>query len=326
MVANPTPVPSNVPRPQQIPSSGPPPSAVPLPSNSSGSVRIKTEPGSYDTSGIPQNNVLNGNYGNAVAQQRAAQNLQDKFGAGANLQINQLHAQAGMGIPGQQPQRNPQNIQLPQLSEKQRREYSEHQRQQAQQQYQSLQQAQQQRSNAGHAQTDGADDWSSMIAQRRADALENPSGTYDADMTMRQRLEQMSQSMEGGGVMMPLSEQPKQPLAKKRRAAQGTSSGSNRSLVAAQLAPTSKIPQYDGLDDEDDDDDKAGIKDDPDLDDEDAINSDLDDSDDDNPIEVDGEDGKEGQIMLCTYDKVQRVKSKWKCTLKDGVLTTGGRE
>lgn len=323
MVANPTPVPSNVPRPQQIPSSGPPPSAMPLPSNSGGSVRIKTEPGSYDTSGIPQNNVLNGNYGNAVAQQRAAQNLQDKFGAGANLQINQLHAKAGMGIPSQQPHRNPQNIQLPQLSEKQRREYTA----QAQQQYQSLQQAQQQRSNAGHAQTDGADDWSSMIAQRRADALENPSGTYDADLTMRQRLEQMSQSMEGGGVMMPLSEQAKQPLAKKRRAAQSTPSGSNQSLAAAQLAPTSKIPQYDGLDDEDDD-DKAGIKDDPDLDDddEDAINSDLDDPDDDNTVEVEGEEGKEGQIMLCTYDKVQRVKSKWKCTLKDGVLTTGGRE
>lgn len=298
---------------------------MPLPSNSGGGVRIKTEPGSYDTSGIPQNNVLTGNYGNAIAQQRAAQNLQEKFGAGANLQINQLHAQAGMGI--QQPHRNPQNIQLPQLSEQQRREYAERQRQQAQQQYQSLQQAQQQRSNAGHAQTDGANDWTSMVAQRRADALENPSGTYDADLTMRQRLEQMSQSMEGGGMMMPLSEQPKHPVAKKRKAAQGTSSNSYQSLAAAPLAPTSKIPQYDGLDDDDDDDDKAGIKDDPDLDDdEDAINSDLDDPDDDNTVEEEGEEGKEGQIMLCTYDKVQRVKNKWKCTLKDGVLTTGGRE
>jgi transcription initiation factor TFIIA large subunit len=30
--------------------------------------------------------------------------------------------------------------------------------------------------------------------------------------------------------------------------------------------------------------------------------------------------------MLCTYDKVQRVKNKWKCTLKDGILTTNKKE
>jgi len=26
------------------------------------------------------------------------------------------------------------------------------------------------------------------------------------------------------------------------------------------------------------------------------------------------------------YDKVQRVKNKWKCTLKDGVLLVNGKE
>jgi hypothetical protein len=26
-------------------------------------------------------------------------------------------------------------------------------------------------------------------------------------------------------------------------------------------------------------------------------------------------DESEGQVMLCTYDKVQRVKNKWKCTI-----------
>ena len=312
-----------------------------LPSNSSGNIRIKTEPGSYDTSGIPHSNVLTGNYGNAIAQQRAAQKLQDKFGPSANLQINHLQ---GLGNAGQQPHRNPQNIQLPhQNSEQQRREYADHQRQQNQQQYESLRQAQQQqRSGVSSAQTDGASDWSAMVAQRRADALENPGSMYEADMTMRQRLEQMNHSMEGGGVMMPLSERPKQLPAKKRKPTQPSplsashqsvvaahhialSDSSHVSLTTAHAAKLSKIPQLDGLDD-DDDDDKAGIKDDPDLDDEDAINSELDDPDDDNIIEEDGEDGKEGQIMLCTYDKVQRVKNKWKCTLKDGVLTTGGKE
>ena len=324
MVANPTPVPSNVPRPQQIPSSGTQPASVPLPSNSSGGVRIKTEPGSYDTSGIPQSNALTGNYGSAIAQQRAVQNIQQKFGANANMQINQLHAQAGLGNPGQQPHRNPQNIQLPPQSEQQRREYTERQRHQVQQDhYQRMQQAQQ---NRPSSQTDGADDWNSMVAQRRAEALENPTGTRDADMTMRQRLEQMGHSMEGGGVMMPLSEQPKQPFAKKKRMA--PKPDLLTSPATTQSPPIPKIPQYDGLDS--DDDNKANIKDDPDDldddDDEDAINSDLDDPDDDNAVADEGEDGKEGQIMLCTYDKVQRVKSKWKCTLKDGVLTTGGRE
>jgi len=58
--------------------------------------------------------------------------------------------------------------------------------------------------------------------------------------------------------------------------------------------------------------------------DEDAINSDLDDPEDD---EIDGEDDDEvPQIMLCMYDKVQRTKNKWKCVLKDGVLTINKTE
>lgn len=58
--------------------------------------------------------------------------------------------------------------------------------------------------------------------------------------------------------------------------------------------------------------------------DEDAINSDLDDPEDD---EIDNEDEDEvPQIMLCMYEKVQRTKNKWKCVLKDGVLTINTRE
>ncbi|KAI5845021.1 transcription factor IIA, alpha/beta subunit [Morchella snyderi] len=63
---------------------------------------------------------------------------------------------------------------------------------------------------------------------------------------------------------------------------------------------------------------------DEDIADEDAINSDLDDPEDD---EIDNEDEDEvPQIMLCMYDKVQRTKNKWKCVLKDGVLTINGKE
>ncbi|KAK6340366.1 transcription factor IIA subunit alpha [Orbilia blumenaviensis] len=59
--------------------------------------------------------------------------------------------------------------------------------------------------------------------------------------------------------------------------------------------------------------------------DEDAINSDLDDTDEE---PVDDDDDNEGisQIMLCMYDKVQRTKNKWKCWLRNGVLTVNGKE
>lgn len=61
-------------------------------------------------------------------------------------------------------------------------------------------------------------------------------------------------------------------------------------------------------------------------DDEDAINSDLDDSEDDLDGAPAEDDGPIGEMILCTWDKVNRVKNKWRCTLKDGILTTGGKE
>ncbi len=44
--------------------------------------------------------------------------------------------------------------------------------------------------------------------------------------------------------------------------------------------------------------------------DDDAINSDLDDSDDGKDDDEDDDDTM-GHMMLCMYDKVQRVKNKW---------------
>jgi transcription initiation factor TFIIA large subunit len=55
-------------------------------------------------------------------------------------------------------------------------------------------------------------------------------------------------------------------------------------------------------------DDEDGVKD--EEFDEDAINSDLDDPDDGLNDEEDEDEGL-GHIMLCMYDKVQRVKNKW---------------
>ncbi len=127
---------------------------------------------------------------------------------------------------------------------------------------------------------------------------------------------------------MPVSEQPRFNSTKKPKVVGGPGN-SHSALAAAQTANLvlmPKIPQLDGGDDEDEE-DKTIVKDElfDDDEDEDAINSDLDDPDD-NVIEEEQDEGRPNQIMLCTYDKVARVKNKWKCTLKDGVLTTGGKE
>jgi transcription initiation factor TFIIA large subunit len=152
-----------------------------------------------------------------------------------------------------------------------------------------------QRPPLSSGQTDGASDWAALVAERRA--ISNDASTT-AEMTLRQRLEQMSLEMEGGGLMLPASQRRthRLPLSKNKFQYPG---------------------QFDGPDS---DDERAR-----DEDDEDAINSDLDDPDDDAIGETE-DDANTGELMLCTYDKVQRVKNKWKCTLKDGVLTTGGKE
>ena len=326
-MVNPTPVPSNVPRPAPIPSSGSP--TLPLPAQSGGSngIRIKQEPiSSYDNQGLGQTNGIP-NYGSTVAQQRAAQNLQQKFGSNANLQINQLQVQAQIAQVGSGPQQQPQslqNIQLPpNKPEQQRRDFANESKRQLQgRQYQNLQQAQQ-RPAVNGTQVDGANDWDAMVSQRRTEALSHPAGNRIADATFRQRVDQMGRDMEGGGFMMPLSEQPNLLQVEKRMVTpQAAGDGSLATPIAARLAGCPSVAQYDGVDESDED----NIKDDPDLEnDEDAINSDLDDPDD-NVVEEGDENPQQGQIMLCTYDKVQRVKNKWKCTLKDGVLTTGGKE
>lgn len=296
----------------------------PVPSSATGGVRIKAEPASsYDHQGLGQTNGIPA-YGSHIAQQRAAQNLQQKFGANANLQINQLQAQTAMAGPSPQQPKGLQNIQLPpQMTEQQRRDLANDQKRQHQsRQYQNVQQAQQ-RPSVSSAQTDGTDDWDAMVAQRRAEAMRDPAGSLNADVTLKEQIRHMSLEMEGGGFMMPLSERPKPPPVKKpKNASSKAGESSSESLVAAQVKGAPKVTQLDGLDESEDE----IIKDDPDLEnDEDAINSDLDDPDE-NVVDEGDEDAQQGQIMLCTYDKVQRVKNKWKCTLKDGVLTTGGKE
>jgi len=74
------------------------------------------------------------------------------------------------------------------------------------------------------------------------------------------------------------------------------------------------ISQVDG-EDEDDEDDLN-------YDDDNNINSDLDDDDDDN----DDEENETEHLILCQYEKVTRIKNKWKCSLKDGIINVNGKD
>ena len=197
-----------------------------------------------------------------------------------------------------------------------------------QQAHQQLQQAQ--RANIEGANFDGAGDvsddlWNAMVARRQADGADQHVGRGHADRVIRQQVEQLGQRMEGGGLLVPLDKRPRSSRGKKRKVI--ATSGPAPLAAGDSRCPSSSLPalrraQCDGVDESDEDDKAAIVKHDSD---EDAINSDLDDPND-NVGEEEEDDEGAGQIMLCTYDKVQRVKNKWKCTLKDGVLTTNGKE
>ena len=293
--------------------------------NGVGGVQIKSEPGTaFNLQSLPHGSMIS-SYGNQTALQRAGQNIKEKFGDAGQYQVNQLQQRAAMAAQGSQGGVRPPTQPNPMpATEEQRRQmearrvYAQQQQAQQQRQYQNLQQAQQAQRAAtvNNAQTDGSSDWKAMVDQRRADAQRDGSSPHQVDMTIRQHLTQTSLEMEGGGLMRPLNEHAKVPASRKRKTALTAD-------ISTGPSGGSKISQLDGRDDYDDE-DKTGIKDDPD-DDEDAINSDLDDPDE-NAVDETEEDEGGGEIMVCTYDKVQRVKNKWKCTLKDGVLTTGGRE
>ncbi|KAF2429460.1 hypothetical protein EJ08DRAFT_680001 [Tothia fuscella] len=259
-------------------------------------------------------------YGHGVgrqgaAQQRASHLLQQQFGSQAHASIQ------ATGLPQQQPrpgqQQRPSHIQMPGNPHTQQQQRPQQPPPQQQPQYP------QQHSSLSAAQTDGADDgmaeWSTILAERRARDEQDRAA---ADGMLRAHMERSAAFMDSG-LMMPLSERP----SKKGKSRTSTGLSFAPVPAVAQSSKSYRIPQVDGGDDDDDDEDQK-VK----VEDEDAINSDLDDSEDelDNP-DADDQDGPLGETILCTYDKVQRVKNKgpvqkWKCVLKDGILTTGGRE
>jgi transcription initiation factor TFIIA large subunit len=116
-------------------------------------------------------------------------------------------------------------------------------------------------------------------------------GRVEIDGLIRAQIERNGRHMEGGGLMMPLRQ---------------ASSQSQRALERQRLrqVQSQRGVGQGQVDGGDDDDVKAEELD------EDAINSDLDDPDEGLNDEEDEDEGM-GHIMLCMYDKVQRVKNKW---------------
>ncbi|KAF3481279.1 uncharacterized protein GIQ15_04038 [Arthroderma uncinatum] len=284
----------------------------------SGDVFVKTEGGfSPPPPGPPG--------GTSLAQQRAANALHQKYGTAAANQVQHLqsHSQAALSLPGGQPRFQP-----PPMGNSKPQDFRPVQQQtQAQGQAQAQGQGQVSRlpqTGIQNSQTDGAgddlSDWKAEVQRRREAAAKNGP---ENDRRLREFVESRNLQLEGGGLLAPLHERYPNANGKKRKIVKfnDLTALSNQaeatSSTISPAAPSGPPPpsQFDGTDD-------YGIKKDED---EDAINSDLDDPDDLVDDEQ-GEDDAVGQVMLCTYDKVQRVKSKWKCVLKDGILTSDGRE
>ena len=278
--------------------------------NDNAGPRIKQEPGldSSPVGGISQPPFQPPIISGTTAQQRAAAHLQANYGQRAAASINAIQGVAPQ--QGQTPQPSMQQMQAHQQAMHQQQQQQMMQQQQraggmqqrapmTQEQYKHAmamhaQQRLQGQNSVNGAQTDGAgDDFEGPVAilkRFNADGVQEL-GRMEVDGLIRDRIAAMGQDMEGGGLMLPLREA---SAARKRK-------------HKVKKSASGLLQQNDGPG-SDDEDNKDNVKD-EELD-EDAINSDLDDPDDGLNDEED-DDESMGHIMLCMYDKVQRVKNKW---------------
>ena len=250
-----------------------------------GDAHIKAEPGVKIEPGLDPAGASNQHQAappNDIVQQRLANNLRNQFGDRASNTIKNLQAaDLRQGAPqhaGQQ--RSPGQPPTPaQAQANAQAQYNQSMAASAAQHVQG--QAAQNGQGVYPPQVDGTAEetsYSGVLMQKGADGETTELGRVEIDRMLHAAIEAKAKSMEGGGLMLPL-----------KRA--GRKHAPSQQLSSAGSGPS----RFDGGDDEEDDDE--------------AINSDLDDSDDNGDEEDDDEDG--GQIMLCMYDKVQRVKNKW---------------
>lgn len=272
---------------------------------------IKQEPGTANT-GIPPAHPGNmpqyaGMPGGpaGVAAQRAAAQLQNQYGSRAAASISAIHGYNQVGQPqGQQGPPRPDQAGQAQRPQQTQQTQQAQQAQHAQQTYnqqvanQMAAMAQQrgvappsrpgqpqQQNGFQQSQVDGAgDSYEGVLLRQNENGETSELGRVDIDRMLHNEMAARAKQMEGGGLMLPLKE------------ATRHKSGVNANKSSSDAGPS----KFDGVDDE--------IK--REEEDEDAINSDLDDPDE---VDIADEDDEEnmGHIMLCMYDKVQRVKNKW---------------
>lgn len=248
---------------------------------------VKPEPGIKTEPGLE--NVTVQQFSNPEVRDRVINNLQSQFGSRADATINKLQEQMGSinrpqyagpprpsGLPAQQHQRPP-----PQgVSLQQQQQQLQYQQQLAAGMQQRMPQPAQNGQKPAPSQFDGVAEEGVLVHQNAAGQT-TELGRVEIDRMLHAQLEARARAMEGGGLMVPL-----------KRATKSTGVTYHRTQNA------SGAGRFDGGDD----DARSEV-------DEDAINSDLDDTDDNADDDDDDDDG--GQIMLCMYDKVQRVKNKW---------------
>ncbi|KAL1879333.1 hypothetical protein VTK73DRAFT_7170 [Phialemonium thermophilum] len=265
---------------------------------------IKQEPGLSSNGGPSAHPSYSAGLGRGIplAQQRAAQALESQYGQRAAASITAM-AQASQLGPNvaQQPQRPGQQQPLGHPQQYRQGVPAAMTAQQQQQQQRAQQAAANVESGVATSQVDGsAPDFEGVMMQRGADGKLVEMGRVEIDSYLHAQIASNAKLMEGGGLMLPLAE------ATRHKGVVGKKTQSQATKRSSQVdGPNEDVK----LEEED----------------EDAINSDLDDPEDDQEDD-DEEDESLGHIMLCMYDKVQRVKNKWKCTLKDGVLTVNGKE
>jgi transcription initiation factor TFIIA large subunit len=289
----------------------PPPHHAPPPSNHVGGiktevktgeeaegVRIKTEVNyepqikqeiKYEQD-VPHYPALNGYQGNAInplAGHRASGLLADRFGAQANTSIRAtgLPQPRPLSLPVQQTgqqqaaqQQRPQHIQLPGQSQ---------QRPQQQGQYPqgSLNRAQIDGAAPGDAMPNMQDRWNAFVSGMRVVPVEE---RIEADTSLRGMM-LAEEEAEQAQLLIPESQRKK---LKQRQRSQKPQTGEPSSSSQASTVGM----QVDGGDDSPGD--------------EDAINSDLDDPEEDLDGDAEEEEGPLGEMILCTWDKVNRVKNK----------------
>ncbi len=227
---------------------------------------------------------------------RAQQLVQQQYGQAATASLNAMQRN-GLALPGQQQQVRSQGLQLPGQAQQAQQQYAMQQQQHAMQQRQ--QQLQQQPrlkvENDSPNQIQGA--FQPQPNYGQTDGADEALEQWQVMLAQRRAItaenRQHADSMMRDLIMQQSADLQSglmMPLNELPRGSRQIRRAPTNSSTGSTIPNNSSIPQLDG---------EVGNPD---------------------------EDDEGGDNILCTYDKVQRVKNKWKCVLKDGIMRVNGKE